>query len=111
LETPSHVGSRGKPRGIRCANKRLVSQQGVFTYINHYGYRNIESYLSEFQEKCKDKISDETLLLKLTIPSNERPQMLEQLDLMNINKSTLFPDLSGSAEYCNYLLNKKVNDD
>jgi len=61
----------------------------------------------------KDKINGEILLLKLTIPSNEsdRSQILNYLDLMNINRSTLFPDLSGSAEYCNYLLSSEAKDD
>lgn len=47
------------------------------------------------------------------VPSNEneRSHILNQLNLMNINSSTLFPDLSGSAKHCNYLLNKKVKDD
>lgn len=92
-------------------NKRLVSQQGMFTYINHYGYINIESYLKELQHSVKDKINGEVLLLKLTVPSDKRSQILNQLNLMNINRSTLFPDLSGSSEYCNYLLNNEVKDD
>ena len=86
-------------------NKRLVSQQGIFTYINDYRYRNIESYLSEFQGSCKEEL----FLLKITIPSSERQRVLEQLDLMNINQSTLFPDLSGSAEYSNYLLKERAS--
>lgn len=63
-------------------NERLVSQQGVFTYINHYRFRSIEDYLNEFKIKCKDKINGELFLLKLTIPSHERLRILDQLNLM-----------------------------
>lgn len=85
-------------------NKRLVSQQGLLTYSNDFKYKNVESYLIELQAKCKDEIAEELFLLKITIPDKERCLILEHLDLMNINKSTLFPDLGGSAEYSNYLL-------
>jgi hypothetical protein len=90
-------------------NKRLVSQQGLFTYIYDYKYRNLEDYLSDLQEKCNETIDkDEIFLLKITIPSSQKQPILEQLNLMNINKATLFPDLNGSAEHCNYLLKQAL---
>ncbi len=85
-------------------NKRLLSQQGIFTYSKDFKYRDVESYLREVQEKHGDKVAEEIFLLKITIPDQERQNILKQLDLMNINESTLFPDLGGSSEYSNYLL-------
>jgi len=87
-------------------NKRLVSQQGLFTYIEPSRYKDVQTYLDIFQERCRDQIAGEILLLKITIPPKERSHVLEQLDLMNINEVTLFPDVDGSAKYCNYLLKK-----
>lgn len=91
-------------------NQRLISQQGLFTYIRTNEHQTIESYLDRFHTTYNDVIEqDELFLLKMTIPRTERNNILSELDLMNINKLTLFPDLNGSAEYCNYLLQQRAN--
>lgn len=88
-------------------NKRMVSQQGIFTYIQDFNFRSIEEYLYAFHEKCEIS-NEEFFLIKITIPNMERTKALVELNLMNINKLTLFPDISGSAEHCNYLLENEV---
>lgn len=92
-------------------NQRLVNQQGIFTFIEQSrdgGFRTVEEYLSRFTERFSSEIDNDTLLLQITIPSSERIFILEQLDLMNINAATLFPDLIGLAHYCNYLLEEEI---
>lgn len=92
-------------------NQRLVSQQGIFTFIqetnNEDNYSSIDKYLITFRNKFAENIGDEILHLKILIRETERNKILEHLDLMNINESTLFPDLNGAAAYCNYLLKRR----
>jgi hypothetical protein len=52
-------------------NTRLVSQQGIFTYINHYGYRTIESYLNEINDKCKERLMRHCSIIEGVISSND----------------------------------------
>lgn len=95
-------------------NQRLVSQGGIFTFIedsNQYSnYFCIEDYLNTFVDRFKDYIGKEILYYKIIIPSNERAMILAHLNLMNINESTLFPDLGGAASYCNYLLEGQLGE-
>lgn len=93
-------------------NQRLVSQGGIFTFIedsNQYSnYFCIEDYLSTFIGRFKDYIDKEILYYKIILPSNERSTILNHLNLMNINESTLFPDLGGAASFSNYLLEEQL---
>ncbi|MFW2571941.1 FRG domain-containing protein [Legionella sp. 29fVS95] len=95
-------------------NQRLVSQQGIFTLIeDSHRYNNfqcVEDYLDTFIDRFSTEIGNEILHLKILIPESEREVILEHLNLMNINELTLFPDLNGAANYCNYLLNKESNE-
>lgn len=91
-------------------NDRLISQQGLFTFItlnnDDKSYFSIEYYLVKLVGLLKEKITDEIFLLKINISALEKELALERLNSMNINDLTLFPDLKGSAVYCNYLLGK-----
>jgi hypothetical protein len=40
-------------------------------------------------------------LLKITFPESDRQMALRELNLMNINHLTLFPDASGASTFCN----------
>ena len=74
-------------------NDRLISQGGLFTKIP------FNTSLEQWAEKymCGH-------LIKIVLPENERNRILRSLDIMNINDSTLFPDLAGASSYCNYML-------
>jgi hypothetical protein len=76
-------------------NQRLLNQGGLFTR-------------SPIGETLEDWISRNCIgessytLIKLLIPDNDRIMSLRMLNRMNINHSTLFPDLYGASKYCNY---------
>lgn len=72
---------------------RQRSQQGVFTMLDHDRINDIETYLAE---------SNLTNLLEcFLIPATQTFRALSCLDQMNINFSTLFPDLNGAALQAN----------
>jgi hypothetical protein len=73
-------------------NSRLVNQRGIFTFsLYKFG---IEGWV-------QDKLNKENALIKIDIPNAERIKALNSLEQMNINAASLFPDISGSAQYCN----------
>lgn len=85
-------------------NSRLVSQRGLFTR----GPNNIdlETWVKNHKIEGRDDAYME--LMKVLIPirsSNEVSDCLRYLNRMNINNSTLFPDLGGASDYCNLHLN------
>jgi hypothetical protein len=65
---------------------RIQAQSGEFTA--HPNGRPISDFLT-----CEDRI------LKIRIPKEVRIRILLQLDLIGINRRTLFPDLDGLAQY------------
>ncbi|PKG72877.1 hypothetical protein CXF86_20985 [Shewanella sp. GutCb] len=76
-------------------NDRLVSQRGLFTR----GPNNvdIEDWFKTYQEDSK--YMD---VIKFIIPCENLGDAMAYLNRMNINPSTLFPDLSGASQYCNF---------
>lgn len=81
-------------RPLSDENSRLVSQRGLFTR----GPNNIdlESWVKKYS------ISDNIMvLIKITMPTSGVQDCLRYLNRMNINHSTLFPDLTGASEFCN----------
>jgi len=73
--------------------QRQRAQQGVFTKLAHDVCIDIESYLHS------RKLAQ--FLFRYEIPAQEMGKALCDLDLMNINESTLFPDLDGAAARAN----------
>ena len=47
------------------------------------------------------RITTWLVLIKITMPSENRPAALRALNRMNINRASLFPDLAGASAYCN----------
>ena len=81
-------------------NARLVNQRGLFTR-GTLGV-DIRSWVRKyFRGETKKAV-----LIKLVIPesSTDRLDVLRSLNRMNINHLSLFPDVSGSAEFCNHKL-------
>jgi hypothetical protein len=72
---------------------RLWAQQGVFTRLNSSEHLDIRSYLNS---------RDLTYYLECYELRHESAvEALRDLDLMNINLASLFPDLQGAAEQAN----------
>jgi hypothetical protein len=82
-------------RPLSDENSRLVSQRGLFTR----GPNNmpLEKWIQTF---CPE--DSETMdLIKVVIPAEGLSDCLRYLNRMNINHSTLFPDLTGASNFCN----------
>jgi len=82
-------------------NSRLVSQRGLFTR----GPNNVD--LETWIKMHPNVTSRAMELIKISIPNTTTQDCLRYLNRMNINHSTLFPDLTGASSYCNNHL--KIN--
>ncbi|WP_153020683.1 FRG domain-containing protein [Pseudomonas sp. BMS12] len=84
-------------RPLSDENSRLVSQRGLFTR----GPNNLdlESWIIKFKPKSKHMD-----LIKINIPNSNLESCLKYLNRMNVNASTLFPDLEGASIFCNQTL-------
>lgn len=79
-------------------NSRLVNQRGLFT--RGPNNMDLEAWTKKFNQVPKGRIA----LLKIKAPTTGIQDCLRYLNRMNINHSTLFPDLTGASEYCNHHL-------
>lgn len=79
-------------------NRSLISQRGLFTKMS--GTKSIEEWVANYYPTGIQA----TILYKILVPSKDRKACLLFLNYMNINYLTLFPDMSGSAQYCNMAL-------
>ncbi len=79
-------------------NPRLVNQAGLFSYspLND----TVSDWIIRLVPHAEDRGTG-YLVIKVIIPDNDREGCLQTLNRMNINHSTLFPDLYGAAQYCN----------
>lgn len=78
-------------------NIRLVSQRGLFSIAQYAP--SVEEWISEHAIGY-----EKAALLKITIPASERDIALRNLNRMNVNHLSLFPDLYGASKYCNFKL-------
>lgn len=105
------------------ANYRLVNQGGLFLRMPEPEYEDERPHIIkrhiDLETYVKEKFTAETwkepgesgegsmhprkILQKLIIPNEARVECLKFLDHMNINRSSLFPDLDGAARYVNDL--------
>lgn len=79
-------------------NKRLLGQSGLFS--KGPVMKSVEGWVTE-----KSSPSMKSVLLKIAFPGDIgfRKAALKKLQLMNINHSTLFPDLMGASLFCNII--------
>ncbi len=79
-------------------NQRLITQRGLFTRApdNVPIERWVRTNFKETAGGAK--------LIRMSIPSTERDTAMKNLNRMNINHLSLFPDLDGAAKYCNFEL-------
>ncbi|WP_170308212.1 FRG domain-containing protein [Parashewanella tropica] len=81
-------------------NNRLINQRGLFVKTPDM------MCISEWIELIKENGTID--LARILIPKSEKKFALDSLDKMNINAFTLFPDLSGSGMYANYVNNREL---
>lgn len=79
-------------------NNRLVNQRGLFT--RGPNNMDIETWIKKFTPLYEEQTTTE-FLLKINIPTAGIVDCLRYLNRMNINHSTLFPDLTGASEFTN----------
>ncbi len=81
-------------------NVRLISQGGLFTRSTPRV--DIAKWVRKY---FKDEMT-KSVLVKVIIPEQkgDRFEVLRALNRMNINHRSLFPDIGGSAEFCNMRL-------
>ena len=82
---------------LQVDNARLINQRGLFT-ISPSEHCLEEWVRTYFQD------SSDVPLLKIMIPRREKDTALRQMNQMNINHLTLFPELGGASSYCNMQL-------
>jgi hypothetical protein len=80
-------------------NSRLLSQRGLFTKALFPGIP-IEATVRRCYADDVTKGVKRIILVKIRIPEIDRAKCLRDLNSMNINSATLFPDLTGAAAYC-----------
>ncbi|WP_430467553.1 FRG domain-containing protein [Winogradskyella ouciana] len=80
-------------------NERLISQSGLFMKLPVNS--NFEQII-----KTNFKNYNRAILIKIKIPNTDVKDCLIMLNRMNINHSTLFPDLYGAAKFVNCLFDK-----
>ncbi len=80
-------------------NARLINQHGLFTQapcgisIEKWIHRHFKGYTGK-----------NWILAKVLIPDKARNSVLQSLERMAISPLELFPDLTGSSQYCNLSL-------
>ena len=84
-------------------NPRLSSQRGLYTEPLSADIE-IEKIVGLCYAEDEKKGVSRIIFAKIQIPELERENCLRNLNRMNINHATLFPDLIGAAEYCNVKL-------
>ena len=67
------------------ANERMLAQRGVFTVHG--------DSTTPIQELCPKAVK------RIVLTGNAIPELLEFLEIANINEFTVYPDLSGIADY------------
>ena len=79
-------------------NKRLLGQSGLFS--KGPVMKTVDEWVDDQRFNHQ---GPHPVLLNVSFPGDSffRKSALKKLQLMNINHSTLFPDLSGASQHCN----------
>lgn len=79
----------------RTLTHRFVSQASLFTRLS--GCTSVEEWVGcTFVGRNRGAV-----LTKVVLPAGDREEALRELNSMNVNHLTLFPDVEGVAKYCN----------
>jgi hypothetical protein len=79
-------------------NARLINQSGLFTRIRGLHATTVEEQIKRIFPRDFDQL----VLLKIHIANSERVRILQDLNRMNINHASLFPDLTGAGRFSNF---------
>jgi hypothetical protein len=82
-------------RPLSDENQRLVNQGGLFTRAP--AGKTLEQWVQENHDEDDDGYT----LIKIYLPNKDRDACLRNLNRMNINHLSLFPDLYGASKFCN----------
>jgi hypothetical protein len=83
-------------------NNNLIVQNGYFS-CSSPPWMDIKSILL----RAVTASHMTPLMTKVTVPDRDRDEVLADLDRMNINDLTLFPDIYGAAQYSNWKIPDK----
>ena len=81
-------------------NARFLAQAGVFT-------KALDGQdVKERVQRCYNerRHAGRIILVEILVPGRDREECLRDLNEMNINHASLFPDIYGSAIFCNLKL-------
>lgn len=82
-------------RPLSDENQRLVNQGGLFTRAP------LGMPLEDWIQKHHEEEDKAYMLIKITVPDKDRKSCLRNLNRMNINHLSLFPDMFGASRFCN----------
>lgn len=76
-------------------NQRLINQGGLFSRV--LPSKTLEQWLRDHP----DPDDSGSILIKILVPDRDRDSCLRNLNRMNINPLSLFPDVYGASKFCN----------
>lgn len=79
-------------------NSRMINQRGLFS--RSPPNMTIEDWIQTHFKNAGNGAK----LVRILVPDDERTRALKSLNRMNVNHLSLFPDMYGSAKYCNMSL-------
>ncbi|UXN35459.1 FRG domain-containing protein [Avibacterium paragallinarum] len=86
---------------------RINAQQGVFT---KYLYSEFKNIIQDIYKSIPEHL-DKNTLTKIKIKSSLRNKVISYLNEMNINNSTLFPDIAGAIMDCHLHLDNILEEE
>ena len=81
-------------------NVRFLAQSGVLTKA--LKGQDIKQRVQRCYHETNHR--NRIILVEISIGDNEREECLRDLNTMNINHASLFPDIEGAAKFCNLKL-------
>jgi hypothetical protein len=78
------------------SNQRIIAQNGYFT-VHAYSEKNQKFISLENNNRFINKITE------FIIPQLKKKEIIDQLDTLGINYSSVFPDIEGISKHINWL--------
>lgn len=90
-------------------NERLSRQSGVFLLASNFTVEKKQENIEEYViSKSKKVLNDEFEDTVLIVNGDDKERILKELDLLNINEATLFPELEHQLNYIKNVNGEKV---
>ena len=81
------------------SNERLTRQSGAFIIPTFINFSNSADIINSLITKSYDSINDMFSPDRIIIPAKHKKAIREELDFLNINEATLFPELEHQMTY------------